>query len=183
MQHPACHARKCYFSTRFDSRGILIDEGLQNEFVRLRFNQLPKKDIIVFLNNISKKQKKYEMAIKSIQRAIEIAVESESLFISMNCYYNLSELYEEVGDHKQSLDAFKQHIAIKERIQSDDTKRQAILFDQKRALEEFFVSRFDWKFNPSDFVFHRWKAFDFSLIRYVKRLYALIYLNSGDFIV
>ena len=32
---------------------IRIDEGLQNEFVRLRFNQLPEKDIIKFLGNIS----------------------------------------------------------------------------------------------------------------------------------
>jgi replication factor C subunit 3/5 len=30
-----------------------IDEGLQNEFLRLRFNQLPKEEIISFLNNIS----------------------------------------------------------------------------------------------------------------------------------
>jgi len=30
-----------------------IDEGLQNEFIRLRFNQLPKDNIIKFLNNIS----------------------------------------------------------------------------------------------------------------------------------
>jgi replication factor C subunit 3/5 len=30
-----------------------IDEGLQNEFLRLRFNQLPKNDIIFFLKNIS----------------------------------------------------------------------------------------------------------------------------------
>jgi DNA polymerase III delta prime subunit len=30
-----------------------IDEGLQNEFIRLRFNQLPREDIINFLNNIS----------------------------------------------------------------------------------------------------------------------------------
>jgi len=30
-----------------------IDEGLQNEFIRLRFNQLPREDIIKFLNNIS----------------------------------------------------------------------------------------------------------------------------------
>jgi len=30
-----------------------IDEGLQNEFLRLRFNQLPENDIIKFLHNIS----------------------------------------------------------------------------------------------------------------------------------
>jgi DNA polymerase III delta prime subunit len=30
-----------------------IDEGLQHEFLRLRFNQLPEKSIIKFLNNIS----------------------------------------------------------------------------------------------------------------------------------
>ena len=33
-----------------------IDEGLQNEFIRLRFNQLPKNDIIQFLNNISESE-------------------------------------------------------------------------------------------------------------------------------
>jgi replication factor C subunit 3/5 len=31
-----------------------IDEGLQNEFIRLRFNQLPETDIISFLSSISK---------------------------------------------------------------------------------------------------------------------------------
>jgi len=31
-----------------------IDEGLQNEFLRLRFNQLPETDIIHFLSNIAK---------------------------------------------------------------------------------------------------------------------------------
>ena len=30
-----------------------IEEGLQNEFIRLRFNQLPQEDIIKFLKNIS----------------------------------------------------------------------------------------------------------------------------------
>jgi DNA polymerase III delta prime subunit len=33
-----------------------IDEGLQNEFLRLRFNQLPENDIIHFLSNISKSE-------------------------------------------------------------------------------------------------------------------------------
>jgi replication factor C subunit 3/5 len=34
-----------------------IDEGLQNEFIRLRFNQLPKDEIIQFLTNISISEK------------------------------------------------------------------------------------------------------------------------------
>jgi len=34
-----------------------IDEGLQNEFIRLRFNQLPKEEIITFLNHISLSEK------------------------------------------------------------------------------------------------------------------------------
>ena len=33
-----------------------IDEALQNEFVRLRFNQLPEKEIINFLNVINEKE-------------------------------------------------------------------------------------------------------------------------------
>ena len=33
-----------------------IDEGLQNEFIRLRFNQLPDKQIIQFLSEIAKKE-------------------------------------------------------------------------------------------------------------------------------
>jgi len=43
-----------------------IDEGLQNEFLRLRFNQLPEKDIIHFLTNISKAEK-LNLSDKSIQ--------------------------------------------------------------------------------------------------------------------
>ena len=34
-----------------------IDEGLQNEFLRLKFNQLPEKDIIKFLTHISSSEK------------------------------------------------------------------------------------------------------------------------------
>jgi DNA polymerase III delta prime subunit len=34
-----------------------IDDSLQNEFIRLRFNQLPTKDIINFISNISKQEK------------------------------------------------------------------------------------------------------------------------------
>ena len=33
-----------------------IDEGLQNEFIRLRFNQLPKENILTFLKNVSESE-------------------------------------------------------------------------------------------------------------------------------
>jgi replication factor C subunit 3/5 len=36
-----------------------IDEGLQNEFIKLHFNQLPEKDIVKFLQNISTEEKLY----------------------------------------------------------------------------------------------------------------------------
>jgi DNA polymerase III delta prime subunit len=34
-----------------------IDEGLQHEFVKLRFNQLPREEIFIFLKNISEKER------------------------------------------------------------------------------------------------------------------------------
>ena len=73
-----------------------IDEGLQNEFIRLRFNQLPSKDIINFLNNISVSeglglsmktlsciQKLYKSDIRSMINFIQSNqnLESESLNI------------------------------------------------------------------------------------------------------
>jgi replication factor C subunit 3/5 len=42
-----------------------IDEGLQNEFIRLRFNQLPREDIIGFLKHISDTEK-INMSHKSL---------------------------------------------------------------------------------------------------------------------
>lgn len=44
-----------------------IDEGLQSEFVRLRFNQLPETDIISFLQNISVNEN-LNLSAKSLQQ-------------------------------------------------------------------------------------------------------------------
>ena len=43
-----------------------IDESLQNEFVRLRFNQLPEKNIINFLSEINSKEK-LGLSIKTLK--------------------------------------------------------------------------------------------------------------------
>ena len=52
IQNHLTNARFCLICN-YVSR---IDEGLQNEFIKLRFNQLPKENVLDFLKNISIKE-------------------------------------------------------------------------------------------------------------------------------
>jgi len=63
-----------------------IDEGLQNEFLRLRFNQLPETDIIIFLLNISKEEKlnMSDKSIESIQKLYKSDIRSMINFMQTN---------------------------------------------------------------------------------------------------
>ena len=63
-----------------------IDEGLQNEFIRLRFNQLPKQDIIKFLTNISVSEKLNipEKLISCIQKIYKSDIRSMINFMQSN---------------------------------------------------------------------------------------------------
>jgi replication factor C subunit 3/5 len=63
-----------------------IDEGLQNEFVRLRFNQLPKDLIINFLNNVSQKEGLYfsEETLINIQKIFKSDLRSMLNFMQSN---------------------------------------------------------------------------------------------------
>lgn len=63
-----------------------IDEGLQNEFLKLRFNQLPEPEIINFLNNISiKEELNLSMeSLKKIQRLYKSDIRSMINFIQLN---------------------------------------------------------------------------------------------------
>jgi DNA polymerase III delta prime subunit len=63
-----------------------IDEGLQNEFIRLRFNQLPKEDIIQFLTKISVSEKlnmSHKM-LSSIQKLYNSDIRSMINFMQSN---------------------------------------------------------------------------------------------------
>jgi DNA polymerase III delta prime subunit len=63
-----------------------IDEGLQNEFLRLRFNQLPENDIIHFLQNISKCENlnlQYN-SLKLIQKLYKSDIRSMINFMQSN---------------------------------------------------------------------------------------------------
>jgi replication factor C subunit 3/5 len=67
-----------------------IDEGLQNEFIRLRFNQLPKCEIIHFLNNISVCEK-LNLSIKMlscIQKLYKSDIRSMINFMQSNQHLN-----------------------------------------------------------------------------------------------
>lgn len=63
-----------------------IDEALQNEFVRLRFNQLPQDEIISFLRNINKCEKlEYsEKALYSIQKLFNSDIRSMINYMQSN---------------------------------------------------------------------------------------------------
>ena len=63
-----------------------IDEGLQNEFLRLRFNQLPKDDILTFLKNISKSEKLNinEKSLECIQNLYKSDMRSMINFMQSN---------------------------------------------------------------------------------------------------
>lgn len=63
-----------------------IDEGLQNEFIRLRFNQLPKDDIVSFLKHISDSEN-LNMSLKSltsIQKLYKSDIRSMINFMQSN---------------------------------------------------------------------------------------------------
>ena len=63
-----------------------IDEGLQNEFIRLRFNQLPKNDIINFLKKISDEEQLNldEQTLSSIQKLYKSDIRSMINFMQSN---------------------------------------------------------------------------------------------------
>jgi len=63
-----------------------IDEGLQNEFIRLRFNQLPKDEIIKFLNHISicEKLNLSNEYLESIQKLYKSDMRSMINFMQTN---------------------------------------------------------------------------------------------------
>ena len=63
-----------------------IDIGLQNEFLKLRFNQLPKEDIIVFLNKISvcENLNMSEEILHCVQQLYKSDIRSMIYFIQLN---------------------------------------------------------------------------------------------------
>ena len=82
LQSINCDVRFCLICN-YISR---IDESLQNEFMRLRFNQLPERDIIKFLNIIKEKENLSitETTMYSIQKLYKSDIRSMINYIQSN---------------------------------------------------------------------------------------------------
>jgi replication factor C subunit 3/5 len=63
-----------------------IDEGLQNEFIKLRFNQLPQNEILYFLENISNQEQLFmsKKSLISIQELFKSDIRSMINFMQTN---------------------------------------------------------------------------------------------------
>ena len=63
-----------------------IEESLQNEFMKLRFNQLPKKHILTFLNSIVEKEcvKVSKKSIENVQSMFKCDIRSMINYIQLN---------------------------------------------------------------------------------------------------
>jgi replication factor C subunit 3/5 len=93
-----------------------IDESLQNEFICIRFNQLPKKDIFTFIHSIAKKENIFisNQIIETLQNIYKSDIRSMINYIQLNqnvlnCnnYIIHQEIWEKL--HDSLLDPFKKN--------------------------------------------------------------------------
>ena len=98
-----------------------IEEHLRNEFICIRFNQLPKKDIYSFLKNISESEKLSldDQIINVIQEQYKSDIRSMINFIQLNQHTNIlpedivcNQLWENI--HSMLLE--QKHVACKQYI-------------------------------------------------------------------
>lgn len=118
-----------------------IDEGLQNEFLRLRFNQLPEQDIISFLKNISVSENlnMTDKSLRLIQRLYKSDIRSMINFMQSNQHitddeFNIidetvwAELYSKIASHSSSMNS------IIEFINNTSSKYN---IDKKNIIKDF----------------------------------------------
>lgn len=118
-----------------------IDEGLQNEFLRLRFNQLPEQDIISFLKNISVSENlnMTDKSLRLIQKLYKSDIRSMINFMQSNQHitddeFNIidetvwEELYSKIVEHKTSL------LSIASFINTTSSKYN---IDKKNIIKDF----------------------------------------------
>ena len=114
-----------------------IDEGLQNEFIRLRFNQLPKKEIILFLKKISDSEKLNlsTESLSSIQQLYKSDIRSMINFMQSN--------QEIIKFEVTSETKVTQHYSKISIIDNDVWEQLTSYFSKKNKIEMIFKYIYD----------------------------------------
>jgi len=117
-----------------------IDEGLQNEFIRLRFNQLPKEEIITFLNHISLSEELNlsQKTLSCIQKLYKSDIRSMINFMQSN--QNLENEHLNIIDN-EVWDELYTKILQKEKIEKINSFIHSISInyniDKKNIIKDF----------------------------------------------
>ena len=117
-----------------------IDEGLQNEFIRLRFNQLPKEEIITFLNHISLSEKLNlsQKTLSCIQKLYKSDIRSMINFMQSN--QNLENGHLNIIDNEVWYELYKK-ILQREKIEKINSFIHSISInyniDKKNIIKDF----------------------------------------------
>jgi replication factor C subunit 3/5 len=116
-----------------------IDEGLQNEFLRLRFNQLPEKDIVAFLKNISLSENLglSDQSIVLIQKLHKSDIRSMINFMQSN--QNISDSAFSIIDSDIWSNLFHamQHSSVKDILNRINVLSIKYNIDKKNIIKDF----------------------------------------------
>ena len=117
-----------------------IDEGLQNEFLRLRFNQLPQTDIIQFLGNVSISEKLglSQHTLSCIQKLYKSDIRSMLNFMQSN--QNIKDEDFNIIDNNV-WDSLTKKLAKREKLETISTFVQYISnnynIDKKNIIKDY----------------------------------------------
>lgn len=95
--------------------------------------------IAINLGNIARlyiELKDLSSAVEYLKQSYKIANDIGSKAIQKDCLEAFAIVYEHQDNYKEAYTNFKQHILLKEEIQSDETKKKVELFDQQRKIQE-----------------------------------------------
>jgi len=116
----------------FYSKAILIDEEIGN-----------KRGIAIALANLggiyATKESTYYVAIKAkeyLQKALQLAEEIGLKEVIKDVYEHFHTLCINERQFEEALEFYKKSIEIEKEIQSEEAKNKAVLFDQRRKIEE-----------------------------------------------
>jgi len=78
----------------------------------------------------------YPKAFEYLNRAHSLSIEIGLKFLKRDHLQQYSELYEKMGEIEKAFSYYKQYIALEKEINSEETKKNAQIFEQRRILEE-----------------------------------------------